>query len=201
MESISSDDVHVRMPDDTVLVVRKFSGHERTGVLIIPDHGKEIGRYEALAHVLHSMGCNVFLLELRGHGLSEGEWDERSHRSDIKQIISALQYHARHQSLYLVAEGTTAAMLLKEAPQANGMVLLDPAVPVEPVHVTIPVRIVLKGDAMPLLKRVFGPVVVMRYDAKLRWLSLVQESILQFQKTATIARPIRHPAVRKGIAG
>ena len=202
-------DSHVRMPDDTVLVVRKFPGMSRAGVLIIPNHDCTILRYERLAESLQKCGMNVFLLELRGHGLSEGTWEPRKHDQDIAQLIEALRYHQYHGALYLVAEGVSAMLLLQDQPAVTGMVLLDPVLrwhdmALAPVHLRLPTKIVMRGGAPELLKRVFGPVSVVTYDGthgNIQWLHVVQESLLAFQNNVTMASPIRHPALKKGIAG
>ena len=194
------------MPDDTVLVVRRFDGPLRAGVLIIPDHGKLIERYERLAESLQAAGFNVFLLELRGHGLSEGNWSLQKHFSDIEQLLEALRYHKHHGALYIIAEGVSATLLLQHRPAVNGVVLLDPVqewreVKLSPVHVQLPTRIVVGGGAPELLKKIFGPVRVVTYNGRLQWMSMVQESLITLQNNKTIPNPTMHPALKNGIAG
>jgi len=153
-------DIHVRTPDDTILLCRKrsnASGASRdTAVLVVPPLQATLahGTYDRLCAVLPG---TVYLLELRGHGLSEGKWSLQEHEKDIEFLVGELRRH--FSAVMLVSFGGSASILLdmenRQRLHADAMVLVTPDILPCPVRVQTPTT-VFAPDA--ILHRIFGNV-------------------------------------------
>jgi pimeloyl-ACP methyl ester carboxylesterase len=132
MASTSSDkvapahrDIFVPTHDGTILVLRKRAGG-KSGVLIIPDDAQHIDAafLEQLSLLLADKRRTTFLLEQRGHGMSEGRWAPHEHRADLLHIVSLVRRTYPH--LFVIAFGANASVLLEleQRLSVDGMVLV-----------------------------------------------------------------------------
>jgi alpha-beta hydrolase superfamily lysophospholipase len=125
MASTSSTE-HLRFPDDTILVIRRFQGPGARCVVVLPDFGHTVDEYEKLCVTL-SRDATVHLLELRGHGLSEGSWSHVKQRSDVEHFLAFLRKSYSH--IAVVAHGFSASIMLEReatADRPDAMVLVAP---------------------------------------------------------------------------
>lgn len=129
--------MHERMPDDTLLYVRRFDGDKKNVILVLPDVGESIegGIYPALQKLLP--GFTAYFVELRGHYNSQGTHTLYHHWHDIQYWVIRLK--KEYDNLYVVARGLSASLLLKYEDQAHyigenarpplpdGLILLSPS--------------------------------------------------------------------------
>jgi len=132
------EDIHHRQPDGTMIYGKRWAlGKTNTAILIIPNIGETLldGYYGRFAEHLLEKGTAIFILELRGHKLSEGEWSLHAYRADIAYWMA--HFRSTYKHLYVVAHGFSASTMLEYDDQAHrfpsqlpplpdGMVLIDP---------------------------------------------------------------------------
>lgn len=72
---------------------------------------------------VHTLGlhCNVYLLELRGHGLSEGRWSSHTEKADVAYVVSLIKKRYR---TFILAKGASATLLLNQ--DTDGMIAISP---------------------------------------------------------------------------
>lgn len=204
MVKTSSVELHLHVPHNTVLVARKYDRDTDTAVLIIPDFGETIlhGKYDVLCE---SIPFTTYLLELRGHGHSEGQWTVAHHLNDVQVLLQSLS--GKFRKVFIIAHGITASLLLEWEHQQHllqpaGMLLVAPeqqrklgifshtgacrthprlradlaSFTMRPVRVQTP-TIIFSDPAHPILKSIFGPVKVKR----------IQPSISHFLEDVLVA--------------
>ncbi|MDD9954507.1 MAG: alpha/beta fold hydrolase [Candidatus Woesearchaeota archaeon] len=142
------------------LHVHHFPGSEH-GIVVFPGLG--ISSQHAFYQQLGDLDHSVYVVELRGHGKSEGEWSLDHHRQDIAHVLR--EFKGKHNHLFTVASGLSASLLLehehmaheqnpKGQPLPDGMVLLHPTME----GATLLPKDSLTTDvlrAMPLLNQTF----------------------------------------------
>lgn len=125
MEEISlerTEDLHVPMIDGTLLVVRRTKCGDKA-VLVFPALGSTIDN-DFHIDLCNIEGATTYIVELRGHGLSEGRWSLEQQREDMRHIIKLLREH--FHSVYVIAHDITAALMLESECDVDGMILVNP---------------------------------------------------------------------------
>lgn len=122
------------MPDGTILFVRRC-GEDNPAILILPALGERADAHLRTLEAVAPLGT-AYLMELRGHGLSEGEYSLALHRRDVLGWLRFLR--RQHGHVYVVAHGLSASLLLEHEESAHrrhaeerpdlpdGMVLAEP---------------------------------------------------------------------------
>jgi hypothetical protein len=125
MANTSIDELFIPMHDSTILVVRKHSGTRRA-LLVLPDHGHTIDDplYARISTACANGETAVYVLELRGHGKSEGKWSPHDHARDIKRMLDLLS--KTYKAVYVLACGLSATHMLEHENAAHAMLLIDP---------------------------------------------------------------------------
>ena len=117
--------VPVRMNDNTILVLQKVIPVQllsnkirktKIATLVLPGLGASIAAhdyfYEDLGQAIaNTTATTVYLAELRGHGISEGQWSLEKHRTDIITLLSILRQ--QYQKVLVVAHSLSASILLE----------------------------------------------------------------------------------------
>jgi abhydrolase domain-containing protein 13 len=84
----------------------KGGRHSKTTIVMFHGNAGNIGHRLPIARVLlNAMGCNVFMLEYRGYGLSTGEPDEAGLLVDAQTALDYLRDRAETSSHKLVVYG------------------------------------------------------------------------------------------------
>lgn len=133
MGSISRTQVHERHPDGTIMSAWVYErGNPERTLLVLPSLGEKAGRYEGLMQSLLPENTRGYLLDLRGHGLSQGRWRLSAYRADIAYWIDKLD------GPFVIANGFSAGTMLEYEHQAHelrelpdvpcGMLLLSPII-------------------------------------------------------------------------
>lgn len=103
----------------------------RAAVVLVHGYGEHAGRYQELAEELGRGGCDAYLLDLRGHGLSEGPRGHVERFEDYLLDLDRLVEKARASGLPLFAFGHSLGGLillryLQEGGRASGAIVSAP---------------------------------------------------------------------------
>jgi hypothetical protein len=112
-------------PELVCLAEYLHAGTSAASVVVFHHRGGDLDDLHPIAWGLHAAGFNVINLDLPGHGLSGGDYDEDAARAIVAAGLFADPNLDR--GVAFVAEGETAAVLLTTAARAPiAMVLLRP---------------------------------------------------------------------------
>ena len=106
-----------------------------SAAVLLHDRGRDLDDLRPLAGSLHACGFNVLSLDLPGHGLSTGDYDQHSREA----ILAASRFADPEldRGVAFVAEGQTCSHLLVTEPCGPiAMVLLRPQAPPPSTHDT-----------------------------------------------------------------
>jgi pimeloyl-ACP methyl ester carboxylesterase len=114
---------------DVVLRGHRWAGDPLTIVLLhAPGDGNDLDRWRPLIPYLIGNKATILAIDLRGHGASDGDWDESHAVTDIATVVD----HIRDTSfpIVLCAEGDSAFAALRtaESSEVDGLILLSPSV-------------------------------------------------------------------------
>jgi hypothetical protein len=118
--------VELRLSPDLACVGEYLhAGTQAASVVLLHDRDRDLDDLHPLAWELHAAGFNVVNLDLPGHGLSEGDYEQDSARAIAAAGLFADPNFDR--GVAFVAEGETCHLLLTSVPLAPiAMVLLRP---------------------------------------------------------------------------
>jgi len=95
--------------------------------LLFHEAGKDLDCWQPLATVLVERGYSLCALDLRGHGLSEGEWDVSALGADLEAAIDyASGFKASHIAFIGAGESALPALLDTHARRFFAIVGLSP---------------------------------------------------------------------------
>jgi alpha-beta hydrolase superfamily lysophospholipase len=202
------EDLYIPTHDGTILIVRRVWGGRGKAVLVLPSEGEHISGafYDDLGHAIADRNTTAYLLELRGHGISEGRWSLEEHRRDIDHVIEML--HKAFHEVYVIAQGLSASLMLERehtGQAINGMLLIAPRFEhkkgkqeyrLQPVRVQTP-TIIFTSAHNDALRRIFGPVRIRAGWAEaasqvehMRCVHTIRDSLRELEREE---RPIRFP--------
>lgn len=138
------DTQYIRSADGTQLHVQSWlPQHTRAVVGVVHGWSDHSGRYGNVVDALTPHGCGVYAVDLRGHGLSEGQrghintWDE--YRGDVHAFLDLLEATYPDTPLFLMGHSTGGLIVLEyaihhPARRLNGLIasaplLAEPNVP------------------------------------------------------------------------
>ena len=136
---------------DATLRGHRWPGDLLTVVLLHePGEGYDLDRWRSLIPYLIGNKATVLAIDLRGHGASDGEWNDVTSVQDVSEIVT----RTREQATFVVvcAEGasSTAALRAVESSQIDGLILISPpAVEGEPPRGEGVTKLLIAGSQSP----------------------------------------------------
>jgi alpha-beta hydrolase superfamily lysophospholipase len=168
-ESPRYEDLFIPTHDARLLVLRRFNGGGKRAVLIVPGMQRRISErwYDDLASSLRDESTTTYLLELRGHGLSEGKFSLDQHRKDLELVLGLLR--KRFKKIFTISHDLSASVLLSHEHNLDGMILIEPSLEHKKEQFRLtPVRVqthtVIFSSNTEVLKKVFGPTLLRNWD-------------------------------------
>jgi alpha-beta hydrolase superfamily lysophospholipase len=132
----------VNSSDGTSLFYRHWPAEECNGRVLIVLHGIGFhsGPYKVIADALNPAGIDVYGLDARGHGLSQGRRGflatPAQVQADVLAMIRAVRKHRPEAKIFLVGDSLGANFALNYAKsdgvELTGLVLLAPALNLHP---------------------------------------------------------------------
>jgi len=97
------------------------------GALLVHGAAEDLDSLAPLAEALAATEFTVLSLDRRGHGASDGAFEDHPHPSDVRAALTHLAATATGQ-LFVVAAGNAApsAVAMRREPSVGGVVLLSP---------------------------------------------------------------------------
>jgi pimeloyl-ACP methyl ester carboxylesterase len=115
-------------------------------ILLVHDLGGDADSWSQIPQVLVAKGFQVITLELRGHGLSDGEADPATTHGDLKEALSMIC--GAFGPVALVSYGSTATECLRLGP--------DDGAPVQVLISPISTHDFDPGDSIPAMRAIFA---------------------------------------------
>ncbi|MEM9599571.1 MAG: lysophospholipase [Pseudomonadota bacterium] len=134
------DDVHgltLRSGDGLSLHARHWAAqHPHATLALVHGFGEHSGRYGDMGRYLAEHGVNVFAVDLRGHGKSEGKRGVIRRYDDFRSDLAALLDHARHHHktgpLVLFGHSMGGGIVLdhglRPSPEVDGIIASAPLI-------------------------------------------------------------------------
>jgi pimeloyl-ACP methyl ester carboxylesterase len=118
--------VELRAADGVVLRGEVW-GRGDDWLVLLHDAGADLDAWRPVAALAAELGLSMLALDLRGHGGSEGTWDEREARLDV-EAASAFARTEGAGTVCFAAAGVAAIALLRASPAiaADALVLFSP---------------------------------------------------------------------------
>lgn len=115
---------------DIVLRGQVWPGDDLT-VLLIHEPGAEhdLDDWNPLIPYLLGAGATAFAIDLRGHGASDGEWDDTTAANDIATLVAAARQRTTIVVVCAAGASATAAVRAAESARLDGLILLSPTDP------------------------------------------------------------------------
>lgn len=125
--------VEINVPGGPTLRGERYGESPRWAILV-HDEGEDLDAWRGLVGPLTKEGYAVLAFDLRGHGISDGDWDAASLAEDILAVL-ALAHARGGERLYLIAAGAgaTAALVAAGAHEVRALVALSPQAPLDSV--------------------------------------------------------------------
>jgi len=118
--------VDVLLPDGLVLRGQRH-GEGSHWVVLVHDMGQDLDAWQPLVRPLVREGYCVLAFDLRGHGISDGEWESERLVDDVLAVL-ALASARGAERLYVIGAGAgaTAAIAAAGAQEVRALVALSP---------------------------------------------------------------------------
>ena len=118
--------VELRAADGVVLRGEVW-GADDDWLVLLHDAGGDLDAWRPLAALAGDLGLSMLALDLRGHGGSEGTWDEREVRLDV-EAAAAFARTEGAGTVCFAGAGVAAIALLRAAPTVapDALVLFSP---------------------------------------------------------------------------
>jgi len=118
--------VDVLLPDGLVLRGQRY-GEGSRWVILVHDTGEDLDAWQPLVRPLVREGYSVLAFDLRGHGISDGEWEPERLVDDVLAVL-ALASARGAERLYVIGggAGATAAIAAAGAQEVRALVALSP---------------------------------------------------------------------------
>lgn len=97
--------------------------------VLIHDEGTDLDAWVPLTAQIVNRGISALLLDLRGHGLSDGDWSESTFSEDLEAALSFVRRSGGRPAV-IGAIGRCATLALQSMPKAHveGIILISPVI-------------------------------------------------------------------------
>jgi len=118
--------VDVLLPDGLVLRGQRY-GEGSHWVVLVHDTGEDLDAWQPLVRPLVREGYCVLAFDLRGHGISDGEWESERLVDDVLAVLTLASARGAER-LYVIGAGAgaTAGLAAAGAQEVRAVVALSP---------------------------------------------------------------------------
>ena len=189
---MDAENVRMLSKDGLELEVKIWEANApKAAICIIHDLGDHGGSYEKMSAYFNDREISVFVLDLRGHGLSKGRKGHApnldSLLSDIEELLKTTRAHHTELPIFLLGLGLGANLVLNYLEKMNN----------NEIHGFIMINPWRKfGEQSSLLWKLFGQIGYLLFP---RWLVSQGQESNTLKENGGFTDPLRHRKVSLGL--